>query len=434
MAAPQFRTGVIEGFYGQPWSQAERLHLFRNMPGYGLNTYLYAPKDDLKHRALWRARYDEAEAERLGELVRACGSNLEFIYGIGPGLDIRYSDPADLDALKSRFAQLLQLGCQSFALLFDDIPDAMRSDDAAHFNSFADAHVYIANEIYRWLAEQSRQPRLLFCPTPYCGRMAARQLGGANYLDTIGRDLLPEIGIFWTGPEIISERITVAHLRDLRSLLRRKPLIWDNLHANDYDGRRFYAGPYSGRELGLRDEVSGILSNPNNEYPLNFVAFRTLGRFTRAAEWDDAAQYAQSLAEWLPSFETVRGQTSLEHLRAFADCFYLPHSDGREANALFEALQHDPAEARRRIRQLKEFCAAAPELKNRELFNALSRRVWDLREELDLLERYLDWRDAGANTPFQSDFHLPGTYRGGFVSKLQELLKLQPDGTIQPRL
>ena len=56
--APQqtdgFLAGVIEGFYGQPWTGAERIQLFTWMATWGLNTYFYAPKDDLKHRALWR--------------------------------------------------------------------------------------------------------------------------------------------------------------------------------------------------------------------------------------------------------------------------------------------------------------------------------------------------------------------------------------------
>jgi len=33
----------------------------------GLNTYLYAPKDDLKHRAIWRELYSASEAETLAK-------------------------------------------------------------------------------------------------------------------------------------------------------------------------------------------------------------------------------------------------------------------------------------------------------------------------------------------------------------------------------
>ena len=40
------------------------------MAAFGLNTYLYAPKDDLKHRTLWRERYSPEEADALAETIR----------------------------------------------------------------------------------------------------------------------------------------------------------------------------------------------------------------------------------------------------------------------------------------------------------------------------------------------------------------------------
>jgi hypothetical protein len=42
--------------------------------------------------------------------------------------------------------------------------------------------------------------------------MAAAGLGGADYLDVLGRDLAPDIDVCWTGPEIIAEEITPAHV------------------------------------------------------------------------------------------------------------------------------------------------------------------------------------------------------------------------------
>ena len=70
------------------------------------------------------------------------------------------------------------------------------------------------------------------------------------------------------------------------------------------------------------------------------------------------------------------------------------------------------------------------ELRQRPLFYALSRRIWELREELDLLERYVKCKSAGpANVACRSDFHLPGTYRGGLVARLQRLLVQHADGT-----
>ena len=52
-----FFTGVIEGFYNRPWTKSQRLDLFRKLNKYKMNSYLYAPKDDCKHRAFWRELY-----------------------------------------------------------------------------------------------------------------------------------------------------------------------------------------------------------------------------------------------------------------------------------------------------------------------------------------------------------------------------------------
>jgi hypothetical protein len=70
------------------------------------------------------------------------------------------------------------------------------------------------------------------------------------------------------------------------------------------------------------------------------------------------------------------------------------------------------------------------ELRDRPLFHALSRRVWELREELDLLDRYVEQKLPGLDdTPVTSDFHLEGTYRGGMVVRLERLLVQRSDGT-----
>jgi protein O-GlcNAcase/histone acetyltransferase len=141
-----FLAGVIEGFYGPPWSQAERTELLEWMTAWKLNTYLYAPKDDLKHRAAWQEAYAPAEAEALGTLIRACGARgVRFIYGLSPGLDIRYSQPDELQRILARFEQLLALGCDHFALLFDDIPERMHPEDWQRWGSFAAAQCQLTN-------------------------------------------------------------------------------------------------------------------------------------------------------------------------------------------------------------------------------------------------------------------------------------------------
>lgn len=442
-----FLAGVIEGFYGQPWTPAERFELFDWMAAWGLNTYLYAPKDDLKQRAIWREPYSAAEGVVLEAVIRGCHQRkLQFIYALSPGLDIRYTKGAELDRLRARFAQLLAWGCPHFALLFDDIPDQMDPLDLTRCGSLAAAQCQVANALFRWVRERAPDARFLFCPTPYCGRMAQRHHGGEGYLATVGRELLPEIDIFWAGPEIIAREITVPHGRELQAVLRRPPLIWDNLHANDYDGRRFYCGPYAGRPLELRREVSGLLVNPNNEFELNFVPLRTLAEFVRAGDaWDARQAYLAAMQEWLPRFATVGKPVCLKDLVLFGDCYYLPYDDGPGAAALYDSVRElllaNPtvwgaraAAVCEPVARLREFCARMAELRHRPLFHALHRRVWELREELDLLQGYIRARAADPETPCRSDFHQPHTYRGGLVPRLRRLLTLQPDGTFTPTI
>ncbi len=442
-----FLAGVIEGFYGPPWSQIERRELLDWMVRSGLNTYCYAPKDDLKHRALWRERYSPPEAESLRKLITSCHNRgIEFIYALGPGLDLRYSHEPDLDQLQNRLAQLLELGCPHFFLLFDDIPDRMDPEDRQRWGSLASAQCYVTNTLFRWVRERQPHARFFFCPTPYCGRMAERQLGGADYLETLGRELLPEIDVCWTGPEIISEQITVAHIQGLQKILRRKPFLWDNLHANDYDGRRFYCGPYAGRPVELKHELSGLLLNPNTEFHLNYVPIRTLGDFVKCqGSWDARAAYATAMQDWYQEFATATQSVALEDLILLGDCFYLPYTDGPLAIDLYkqarELLSRPPSEwgesavkFRHLAIRLRDFCARLSELRQRPLFYALSRRLWELREELDLLIRYVTLVADPANRDKlgRSDFHLPGTYRGSFVARLQQLLLPQSDESFVP--
>ena len=439
--SPRFLAGVVEGFYGPPWTQAERSRLFDRLAALGLNTYLYAPKDDLKHRALWREPYADEEAVALRGSIDACRARgVSFVYGLSPGLDIRYGDDADVERLQRRFDQMIALGCEDFSLLFDDIPDTALTDAD---DSLAAAQCRVTNRLFEWLRARRPAARLAFCPTAYCSRMADAGVGGSGYLEAIGRGLLPAIDVLWTGPEIVSREITVTHLRGVQGALRRRPMLWDNLHANDYDGRRFFCGPYSGRPAALIGEVSGILLNPNCEFVLNEVPLRTFAAFVSGPEpYDARREYLAAMTVWRPSFATARGGVSLDELVLFGDCYYLPLEEGPEAEALLRRLRaaieisdragaEDVGDVRQAISRLRDLTARLTELCDRPLFHALSRRIWDLREEADLLDRYLAHRSqrSGVDSPFRSDFHLPGTYRGGMAARLQRLLVQREDGT-----
>lgn len=438
-----FLCGVIEGFYGWPWSMAQRSRLFDWMQAWGMNIYMYAPKDDFKMRAAWRLPYDETELAALRNLLEQCEARgLAFVYTIAPCLDIRYSDPGELRILQDKVGQLLQEGVSHFCILFDDIPFHLHAADAEHFGSLGNAQAHISNELFSYIRKHT-QGLFLFCPTEYCGRMATPSVAESDYLHDLGQCLHPDIDVFWTGPEIVSETIPVASIAELQHVLGRKPLIWDNLHANDYDIRRVYLGPYSDRSNALRTEVRGVLANPNSEFEVNYLPLRSLALYVQGENYEAREVYEALLEAWLPQFSTHgKEPVTLEELRLLVDLLYLPFTLGERAQHLLAVAQSllatPPKEWGEAFGELTQICEQMgrlfeklTELKNRDLLYALYPYVWEVRHALLYLADYLRWlKDGRPGGTFGRPVQLPNTYRGGFVAALERLLPLDDTGSL----
>jgi protein O-GlcNAcase/histone acetyltransferase len=319
----------------------------------------------------------------------------------------------------------------------------LSSADAKQFQTPARAQAEVANRLRRTVA---RGGELLFCPTIYCGRMAGAAVAESDYLKELGERLDESIDVLWTGPEIISEEITVAGVRELRKVLRRRPILWDNLHANDYDLRRIYCGPYSGRSPALRRELAGILTNPNCEFEANYVPIRTLAAYARArGPWKPREAYRAAVREWLRQWKT-HGQRKISRndLELLGDCLYLPHLHGERARRWledFQTLLDQPptrwgrAEPRflKVCEQLEAIYEKMTTLDDRELLHTYYRFIWELKEEAMLLRRFVAWRKSDPpSTPFVSGEHRPRIYRGGLMAELQRLLPMDPQGAFNP--
>ncbi|XP_057880878.1 protein O-GlcNAcase-like isoform X4 [Melospiza georgiana] len=199
---------------------------------------------------------------------------VEFIFAISAGQDMVFSSAGDRLLLQQKLRQVAALGCRSFALLFDDIDPCMCQADRDVFPSLAQAQASVANQVYQELGQPSV---FLFCPTEYCSSLCSPSPSQSCYLQTIGQELLPGIAVIWTGPKVVSQELSAELLEEVEAVLRRPPVIWDNLYANDYDCRRVFLGPYMGRAPGLMARLQGLLLNPNCELQANFIPIHTLG-------------------------------------------------------------------------------------------------------------------------------------------------------------
>lgn len=270
--------GVVEGFYGEPWSHVDRLAWFERGGAIGLDRYLYAPKDDPWHREEWREPYPASRLAELAELNRAAAERgVDFVYGISPGLSMRFDEDSEHDALAAKCRQLLDAGIHSFALLFDDIP--MEDPE-----SLGRAHGDAAARLQRsFLRPAGIDEPVLLCPTDYAG------VDRTPYRVGLGATLPHDAHVLWTGPDIVVGTVTADDIAGAVRSFGRDLVLWDNFPVNDFDRSRLFLGPLTGRSMA--PGLVGIVSNPMVEAAPSHLALETV------AEWAaDPARYDPAAA------------------------------------------------------------------------------------------------------------------------------------------
>jgi hypothetical protein len=268
--------GIVEGFYGQPWSHSDRLDILRFQGQVGMNFYLYGPKDDPYNRDLWRDPYPALQQKQIEELATVARENfVDLSFAISPGLSMTYSSDADFQTLARKLQGVHTLGVTNFALLLDDVPqDLSHPQDKLRFHSLAQAHIQLINHLYEFLHSLSPDIRLVVCPTTY-----TNQWGSRDYIRELGAGVRPEVPLMWTGTEVIPPTITVEQAKQWGAWLHRKPLLWDNYPTNDGNTSMLNLDPLRGRAPQLFTVTSGLVSNPMNQAHASMIPLQTIADY-----------------------------------------------------------------------------------------------------------------------------------------------------------
>lgn len=247
------KRGVVEGFYGNPWSHEVRLSLIDFYGRHKMNTYFYAPKDDPYHSSPnWRLPYPEKEAQNIRELAEASRRNhVDFVWAIHPGKDIKWNEE-DYQNLVNKFQMMYDLGVRSFAIFFDDIEGEGTNPTR---------QTELMNRLTEdFIKKHPDVSPLVACPTDYSRMWANPTEKGA--LATWGRQLDPSVEVMNTGDVVCSD-LTRESQAFFSNLTRRPGYYWWNWPVTDYAKRYILQGPAYGLDTTLTaDEICAIVSNP----------------------------------------------------------------------------------------------------------------------------------------------------------------------------
>lgn len=162
---------------------------------------------------------------------------------------INVSDNNDIQALIANYRMFLEAGARTIMLACDDFVwvDNLEfvlsyPEDKARFKDVAESHIYMANTVYSTLGKDYPDLQMFFCPSYYSEghvtEWAREPELGRNYLEKIGKGLLPQIKIVLTGPKVVSPAISAEDVIRLQDYLgKRDWYLWDNSASLYYTNR-----------------------------------------------------------------------------------------------------------------------------------------------------------------------------------------------------
>lgn len=347
-ADTQYR-GVIEGYYGVPYSEEVTEDLFRFMARYKMNTYMYGAKSDPYHSRAWDKPYPNsisAEEKQIGMLSQdmlksmtavAHQCKVNFIWAIHPGQAFTDSTQADvLDRIMRKFEDMHRLGVRQFGVFVDDVgvPDDSRvlkvgADRLSRLQQMIDT---------RWNTKKANPvdtvKPLHYVPQLYAYSWVSKEKGEKFFRSL--RDVPAKVNIYITGRAVW----TVPNSEDpkvVSSWLGREVAWWWNYPCNDNDMdklflldtyRNFSDEAHIDRNATLEKNLMGVktlISNPMQQGEASKIALFSVGDYAwNRASFDNEQSWMASLGSvfgkhWHQAFKLMPYISTYDQSTTLAD-------------------------------------------------------------------------------------------------------------------
>ena len=302
LAIPIPLRGVVEGFYGTPWTFDDRADIIDFCRRNNLNSYVYAPKDDPYHREQWRKPYPSDKLAELKSLVAfAKKNNVRFIFAVSPGLDLNYKGDKgeeDFRLMIRKLDAMYQIGVRDFAIFFDDL-----KDDKGRHHEDGKAQAEFLNRVQKNLRGRYKDVApLITVPTEYFYDDMIKGDKLKPYTKDLAENLDSRIVVLYTGRGVVCDGISDKELAEVNKIFGREVGIWWNYPVNDYpltpDGNRNVKLALGAIEKLPSAKMTAIFFNPMQQVQLSKVSIATGAIYANnPAVYDDAQAWNKVLAE-----------------------------------------------------------------------------------------------------------------------------------------
>jgi hypothetical protein len=330
---PGFQFRGTKGWGWTPEQYLEEIPCLAKLKmNFLMNCYLsmFTSKPGEPFKNEWWKPMTETRQQAYAKIISACREQgIHFCFAVHPQLGSpRPLDPAsreDLDQFYQHYAWAQSQGVQWFSVSLDDVSWGGGGPAAG-----GAAHARLVNAVFGRLRAKDPQAQLIFCPVPYWGDGTLPD--HRAYLESVARQMHPEVYVFWTGDSVVTPRITRKAAESYQRIVKHRLFLWDNYPVNDASPA-LHLGPVSGRDADLGDVLAGYMSNPLaaendiNRLPLATCAdyaynpwaydpARSIGQaILLLARTDGQRQVLKDLIEAYPGFIVTGGGTGANPVR-----------------------------------------------------------------------------------------------------------------------
>lgn len=262
--------GFIEGYYGIPWSNKNRISLMEFGRQFKMNSYIFAPKDDPYHSAEWRTPYPADKLQTMKDLADAgLKYKVDFTWAIHPFMNdpIRFDEnyQNDLQCILNKYEQLYQIGVKHFGLSADDIyGQSITAED----------QLRLVCDLDSWCKSKGDVKKLVFVPQCY---QKGRE---GQYFDVYWNTMkkAPQsVDLMWTGDDVYAPA-SQSTFDYFTSVSDHKAYMWWNFPVNDYAKNHLVMGPTYGLIPGVNNFI-GLVSNPMQQAQASKVALFSVANY-----------------------------------------------------------------------------------------------------------------------------------------------------------